>query len=214
MVVPDVSRNEWLSLGDVAELLGVHPSTVRSWSDQGILPVHRTKGGHRRYRRSELDLWIQSRRADGSSEVNLVVQNALRNTRFQISEGRLQAEPWYGKLDDEARRQYRMSGRALLQGLINYLTIDGAGADSEAEALGYEYASRGRRNGLDSVEATHAFLFFRNMLLESMLKMYESAAVSSPHAWSDMFRKINEFTDRILIKIMETYEVYRRSDNK
>jgi excisionase family DNA binding protein len=208
------SSNQWLSLGDVAQMLGVHPSTVRSWSDQGVLPVHRTKGGHRRYRRSELELWIQSRRADSSGEVNMVVQNALRNTRFQISEGHLQAEAWYKKLDDDARQHYRMSGRALLQGLINYLTSDGGEAVSEAEALGYEYASRGRRYGLDSVEATHAFLFFRNMLLESMLKMYESAAVSSPHAWSDMFRKVSEFTDHILIKILETYEVYRRADNK
>lgn len=204
--------NNWLSLGDVAEVLGVHPSTVRSWSDQGILPVHRTKGGHRRYMRSELDLWIQSRRANGSADADMVIQNALRNTRFQISEGRLLAEHWYDKLDDDARQQYRMSGRALLQGLINYLTSDGDQATSEALALGYEYASRGRRHGLDEVEATHAFLFFRNMLLESMLKMYESAAVSSPHAWSDMFRKISTFTDLILIKILETYEVYRRAD--
>ncbi len=214
MRISEVSRNEWLSLGEVAELLGVHPSTVRSWSDQGVLPVHRTKGGHRRFKHSELDLWIQSRRANGSSEFNLVVQNAIRNTRFQISEGRLEAEPWYDKLDDEARQQYRMSGRALLQGLINYLNSDSSQAVSEAQALGYEYASRGRRYGLNGVEATHAFLFFRNMLLESMLTMYESAAVSSPHAWSDMFRKISEFTDQILIKILDTYEVYRRADNK
>lgn len=205
---------EWLSLGDVAEMLGVHPSTVRSWSDQGVLPVHRTKGGHRRYRRSELDLWIQSRRTDGSSEVDLLVRNVLRNTRLQISEGHLQAEPWYKKLDDDARQQYRMSGRSLLQGLINYSTMDNERGAAEALALGYEYGARGRRNGLNSVEATHAFLFFRNMLLESMLRMYESAAVSSPHAWSDMFRRTNEFTDLILIKILETYEVYQGANNR
>lgn len=205
---------EWLSLGDVAKMLGVHPSTVRSWSDQGVLPVHRTKGGHRRYRRAELDLWMQSQRADESSGVDMLVRNALRNTRLQISEGRLQAEPWYNKLDDEARQQYRMSGRSLLQGLINYSTMDSERAASEALALGYEYGARGRRHGLNSVDATHAFLFFRNMLLESMLKMYESAAVNSPHAWSDMFRKTNEFTDLILIKILETYEVYQRANSK
>lgn len=204
--------SDWLSLSEVAELLGVHPSTVRSWSDQGVLPVHRTQGGHRRYRRGELDLWTQSQRANASNEVNMVVQNALRNTRFQISEGRLQAEEWYVMLDEDARQQYRLSGRALLQGLINFLTSEDDKAVSEAQALGYEYASRGRRYGLNSVQATHAFLFFRNMLLESMLKMYESAAVQSPHAWSDMFRKINQFTDHILIKILETYEVYQRAD--
>ena len=203
-----MNQNEWLSLGDVALLLGIHPSTVRSWSDSGHLPVHRTQGGHRRYLRGELDLWVQSQRQGGSDDANLIVQNALRATRFQISLGRLEQEGWYQKLDDEAREQYRVSGRALLHGLINYLNFKGSEADAEAEVLGYEYASRGRRCGLNSVDAAHAFLFFRNTLLESMLNVYESAAVHSPHAWSSMFRKINEFTDTILITLLETYETY------
>jgi excisionase family DNA binding protein len=202
---------EWLSLSDVAQILGVHPSTVRSWSDQGALPVHRTKGGHRRYLRSEVDLWVLSQRSDPNSEANLVIQSAMRNTRFQISEGRLAAEAWYVKLDETAREQYRVSGRALLQGLIHALNTDSEQAISEAEALGYEYASRGRRYGLSNVEATHALLFFRNVLIESMLSVYEAAAVRSPHAWSNMLRKINEFTDLILITILETYEAYQRA---
>ena len=204
--------SEWLSLSKVAKILGVHPSTVRSWSDQGALPVHRTQGGHRRYLRSEVELWMQSQRADGPADVHLIVQNALKNTRFQISEGRLTTEEWYKKLDDEARNQYRLSGRALLQGLISYLTSNGKKANAEAEALGYEYASRGRRYGLSYIEATHAFLFFRNVLLESMFSVYEAAAVSSPYAWSDMFRRVNAFTDQILITLMETYEVYQRAN--
>lgn len=203
---------EWLSLSDVAKLLGVHPSTVRNWSDLGVLPVHRTRGGHRRYLRNELDIWMQSQRADGPGEASMVIQNALRKTRFQISEGRLASEAWYNKLDDDARQQYRMSGRALLQGLINFMNSDGEQAAAEAETLGYEYAARGRRYGLDSVEATHAFLFFRNTLIESMLSVYESAAVHSPHAWSNMMRRINNFTDQILITLLETYEAYHRSN--
>ena len=202
--------NDWLSLSEAAAALGVHPSTVRSWSDAGVLPVHRTQGGHRRYRRSEIDLWLRSQRSE-STELNLVIQNALRTTRFQISEGKLNSETWYGKLDEEAREQYRVSGRALLQGLINAI-ISPNGLDiAEADALGYEYASRGNRYGLSSVEAMRAFLFFRNVLLESTLQMFESAAVRSPHAWSEMFRRITQFTDRILVKLLETYELYQRT---
>ena len=176
------------------------------------MPVHRTSGGHRRYLRGEIDLWVQSRRQGGADEANLIVQNALRATRFQVTEGRLQAEPWYCKLDGEAREQYRVSGRALLEGLSNFLNSTGAQAAAEGEAIGYEYASRGRRFGMDAVDATHAFLFFRNTLFESMLSVYEAAAVRSPHAWSSMFRKINEFTDTILITILETYQVYQRGE--
>ena len=201
---------EWLSLSQVSKILGVHPSTVRNWSDQGHLPVHRTKGGHRRYRRSEVDLWMQSQRENGPDETRMVVQNALRRTRIRISEGRLESETWYQKLDNEAREQYRRSGRALLQGLSGYLASDGENAEAEARSLGYEYASRGWRHGLSCSEATHAFLFFRNVLLESMLAVYEAAAVNSAQAWSDMFRKITAFTDQIQITLLETYDAYQR----
>lgn len=203
---------EWLSLSQVSKILGVHPSTVRNWSDQGHLPVHRTKGGHRRYRRSEVELWLQSQREDGPSESHLVVQNALKRTRIHISEGRLESESWYQKLDGDAREQYRRSGRALLQGLSGSLATDGESAEAEARSLGYEYASRGWRYGLSCSEATHAFLFFRNMLMDSMLAVYEAAAVNSPRAWSDMFRKINAFTDQIQITLLETYDAYQRGN--
>lgn len=203
---------EWLSLSEVSKILGVHPSTVRNWSDQGYLPVHRTKGGHRRFRRGEVELWMQAQRENGTNERNLVVQNALKRTRIQVSEGRIESEEWYQKLDDDAREQYRRSGRALLQGLAGYLADDGDSAEAEARSLGYEYASRGWRHGLSCSQATHAFLFFRNVLMDSMLAVYEAAAVNSPQAWSDMFRKIGAFTDQILITLLETYDAYQRGN--
>jgi excisionase family DNA binding protein len=202
--------NEWLSLSEVANILGVHPSTVRSWSDQGYLPVHRTQGGHRRYKLSDVDMWMQFHQDGRVDEGRLVVQNALKNTRFQIGEGVLETEQWYQKLDEEARAQYRYSGRNLLQGLLGILSADGPVEDSEARSLGYEYASRGWRFGLTAAEATRAFLFFRNMLLESLLVVSASAAVHSPTAWKDMFRKITEFTDQIQITLLETYDGYQR----
>jgi excisionase family DNA binding protein len=202
---------EWLSLSEVAEVLGVHPSTVRNWSDKGQMPVHRTHGGHRRFKRSEVDLWMQSQQASVPSEASLVVQNALKKTRFQISEGHLEAEGWYRKLDQEARDKYRQSGRHLMQGLITYLSTDGDEADSEARSLGYEYATRGRRYELSMSDATQAFLFFRNTLLDALLGIYEAAVVRSPGTLGVMFRKINAFTDRILVTIMETYEAFDRA---
>jgi len=201
---------QWMSLSEVAAVLGIHPSTVRGWSDRGLLPYHRTQGGHRRYLRSEIELWLQSQRAEEPADIGLVVQNALRNTRFQVSEGRLEVEGWYLKLDTEARDQYRRSGRTLLQGLISYLYSDPGAASVEAEAIGYEYANRARRSGLNEVEAVHAFMFFRNLLVDSMLAVYEAASVHSPYAWSNLFRRVNSYTDEIMIALLETYDAYHK----
>jgi len=198
--------DEWLTLSNAAKLLGVHPSTIRLWSDKGAIPVHKTQGGHRRYKRGEILLWAEtnSRSREESIEPEGMMQEVVKNVRMQISEGRLEAESWYQKLDSEARTQYRMGARSLFQGLMNYLAANGEEAGTEAYAIGYEYASRARRYNLSYVDAAKAFLFFRDSLVESVIKVYSEANVPSKRA-TDMYTKIHAFTDEILISLLETY---------
>src|SRR6266496_1563022 len=49
---------EWLTLGQAARFLGVAQSTIRKWSDQGRVPAFYTPGGHRRYRRGDLETFL------------------------------------------------------------------------------------------------------------------------------------------------------------
>ncbi len=202
---PKTTEDEWLSLHEAAGLLGVHPSTVRIWSDKGLLPVYRTHGGHRRYKRSEVLLWARASRGQQPIDPVNVVRAAVRDIRSRISEGRLAEESWYQKLDESARDQYRQSAHTLFQGLINYLGTDGDGAASEAHSIGYEYASRARRYGLNSVDAARAFLFFRDVLLQSVIQVYQEANVPSGQAWGEILHKVNAFTDMILLHLLETY---------
>lgn len=197
--------DEWLSLSDAAEVLGVHPSTVRLWSDKGVLPTHKTQGGHRRYKRSEILLWAESNNSSRSIEPEGMMNEVIKNVRMQISEGKLQAESWYQKLDEDARAQYRMSSKSLFHGLMNYMATNGAEAESESYAIGYEYASRAHRYSLNYVDAAKAFLFFRNTLIESVVKVYSEANVSSAQA-AEMFHKMHTFTDQILISLLQTFQ--------
>jgi excisionase family DNA binding protein len=200
--------DEWLSLSEGARTIGVHPSTLRNWANQGKIPVHRTQGGHRRFKKSEIDFWLSSKQASVPEDISFVLQDAVKQMRIQISESHLEQQVWYQKIDLDARRKYRQSGRNLVQGLINYLTSNAEEGDAEARSLGYEYATRGRRNDLDISDATQAFLFFRNSLVDALLLVYENASMSSPVVLSSMVRKINEFTDRILLTIMEIYNAF------
>jgi excisionase family DNA binding protein len=50
---------DWLTLGQAAKYLGVAQSTIRKWSDLGRVPAFYTPGGHRRYRRSDLDAFLE-----------------------------------------------------------------------------------------------------------------------------------------------------------
>jgi excisionase family DNA binding protein len=64
---------EWLTLGQAAAYLGVAQSTVRKWSDGGRLAAFYTPGGHRRFRRSDLDAFLTGSRATPSRGTPLVL---------------------------------------------------------------------------------------------------------------------------------------------
>jgi len=53
------SESEWLTVGQAAKYLGVAQSTIRKWSDGGRLAAFYTPGGHRRYRRRDLDAFLE-----------------------------------------------------------------------------------------------------------------------------------------------------------
>jgi len=57
---PKVMLKGMLTLGDVAQCLGVHPNTVRSWSEKGILKSYRNGPRRdRRFRREDIDNFLK-----------------------------------------------------------------------------------------------------------------------------------------------------------
>ena len=50
---------EWLTLGRAAEYLGVTENILRRWADQHRLRAFKTPGGHRRFRRSDLEAFVR-----------------------------------------------------------------------------------------------------------------------------------------------------------
>lgn len=55
-----------LTVSDVAELLQVHPDTVRRWAGAGALASWRTPGGQRRFRRSDVDALLAPEGSDAA----------------------------------------------------------------------------------------------------------------------------------------------------
>lgn len=51
-----------LTTGEVARFFNVHPSTVRRWSDRGIIKAYRIgPRGERRYRRDDVAVFLLER---------------------------------------------------------------------------------------------------------------------------------------------------------
>ena len=55
----------WLRLGEAAAELGVSLNTLRRWSDSGKLTCYRSPGGHRRYRRADVETLLRAEDGGG-----------------------------------------------------------------------------------------------------------------------------------------------------
>ena len=50
-----LEETRYLTPGEVARLLHVSPKTITRWANRGLLPCVVTLGGHRRFRREDVD---------------------------------------------------------------------------------------------------------------------------------------------------------------
>lgn len=191
-------QDQWLGLSEAAELLGVHPSTVRAWADQGKLPVQRTPGGHRRFPRAEIEAMLSGGRRSGGSEAQIVMENVIGRARLEMP--RLQDQAWYTGLTESQRTAYRQESRRLLGQLG---TLIGEPASAQAEHIGHEYARISLEAGMSLEEAVAAFLFFRSFLLESIFNLSE---VQAAHTWGSLYKQAAQFTDRVLLALIEGYQ--------
>lgn len=203
-----VVAETWMSLSRAAAFLGVHPGTLRLWADQGKVPVQRTPGGHRRFRRSDLEAVLTAGSLpQGPSSLQAVVYSALGRVRLGMGEGSLAAAPWYRQLSETAREQHRAIGRRLLGALLRYLSspADRGALLDEARTCGQSYGEFSRHQGVALEEAVRAFLFFRDTLADSVIGLSDVFEPRQTHNWGETLRQVNAFTDEVLLALIRAY---------
>ena len=65
--------NPFLSINDLSKYLGIKPKTLYSWVAKGILPHYRI-GGLIRFKRKDIDRWVEACRRNGVDITNLKVR--------------------------------------------------------------------------------------------------------------------------------------------
>ena len=199
--------NEWVSLRRAAEILGVHPATVRNWADKGELESRRTPGGHRRFNRSDLMQYAQTQGELEPLEVQVILQHALGQTRMEVGEGTLHEMPWYKAMSKSTHDILRPQGRAVLDAIRHYLA---SGAPDEqlasAISMGKEYAETLSNDGLTLPQAVRGFFYFSDFVVDSILKWSELTQPRNSSEWSNLLRQVNTFINTMLLSIIEYYE--------
>src|SRR5260370_17307615 len=110
-MAPSQGEDEWLRLREAAEMVGMHPGTVRLWADRNELPSRRTNGGHRRFRRSDIEARLrQEVEHKPRPAAQLLVQSVLGRVRFAFTDGTLNTLPSNEHLNESARDTNRTLG--------------------------------------------------------------------------------------------------------
>jgi excisionase family DNA binding protein len=201
------SEDEWLSLREAAEMLGIHPATVRLWADRNELPSRRTSGGHRRFRRSDIEARLhQETDVRPTLAIQLLIQSVMGRVRMTFTDGTLNELSWYQHFNGEARDAYRHLGRRVLDLLLRALTAqaDKETLRKEAIELGTEYGTITTKSHVPVADAVRAFLYFRTLFDEGILQLAEvRGAKEHDIPWIESLYQLQTITNEILPALIE-----------
>jgi hypothetical protein len=135
-----------------------------------------------------------------------MMQMALTRARKSVT-GSAWAS-WYDNFDEQTRQAHRTLGRHLLEMLTSYLADPGSRSAllTEIREMGGEYARLSVANALSLSDSVRAFLFFRDLLTDSVIQMAEILSLRTPHDWRDRLRVVNVITDELLLALIDEYE--------
>ncbi|OGO19851.1 MAG: hypothetical protein A2Z14_17825 [Chloroflexi bacterium RBG_16_48_8] len=206
MVDPD-QKETWLTIRDAAQRLGVHPTTLRRWADEGQIPVMFTPGGHRRFSASGVEHLTEER-----SRLRVVygleeiwAEEALSRARSEVVTQR--ETHWLASFDEGGREEKRLLGRRMMGLLLQYVSLNRGGEEiiEEARKIGREHAKNTLKLGMPSRDALQAAMFFRDTVMEAAIDLPETANIRAD-ANTRLVRRVNELLNAFQLAIAETYD--------
>ena len=199
--------SEWLSLKKAADLLGVHPTTLRRWADNGDIPVYVTPGGHRRFLESEINGILDQRMSNQLVPTDeILADRALIDTKRRLQDRQSHPEGLMAFSADERSRQ-RQIGQRLLGLIMQHIAMPSSD-DSlliEAKDIANEYALSCSRQGLSASQALEIVIFFKDGIVETALQTPQVAEYDDDMRLN-LMRRINQIFNLLQVALVQHYE--------
>lgn len=201
---------DWVGLGDASRLLGISPTTMRRWSDTGVVPSRTTAGGHRRFSRAALRAMAPgapSHRAP-LRRLGVSAERMTREYRTAARRSQNMASPigsWRVALTEGQRDDFRDRGRRFVGLLVAHLDAsDAALAESPLQEAAELAALQGRQLsslGASLSDAVATFLEFRTPFITSLATAISRRSLD-PRQATDLLMAAERAMDRLLLATM------------
>lgn len=204
---PDIALDDWLTLQDASEMLGVATSTLRRWGDAGRIPMKRTLGGHRRFARDEIARLAGGQAAGAELAPAAPPQPAAH--RWSIDSHAMARQEWHARLAARpGAERMRGLGQRLLGLLIQYINRreDDSRFLKEARAVGSSYGHEAHQAQASMHDTVEAFLFFRSSFSELAMPLPGIAQPTDLAEAVALQARLNHIMDAILLGVIAGYE--------
>lgn len=206
LVVAENPVPQWLALKDASDFLGVHFTTLRTWADNGDIPVFRTPGGHRRFSLDDLRRFLAQRSQLTTADEHGIVSVAVVRAREELERQLPVEQRWRYPLQGDAEQARRQRGRQLFALAVSFVLKP---AQSErlleqGRELGREYGWEAARSGIGLAETGKAVQFFRSQLVEAVRHQETTALPDADDL--RVQRLIDLFLDEVLYAVLDGYE--------
>ncbi len=207
---PTGRAREWMGLGEAARLLGVAPTTLRRWADDGVVRSFVTPGGHRRFLRSSLQSLIPTARTERPPLQRLgeTPERMARAYRRSASTGA--ADPaWLRGMESTERDPMRERGRGLSTALLAYLDAaneaDRKARLDEASTAAAEYGRVARQRGATVHETIAAFLRFSRPFIAEIATFSRRRNLDTAEA-TELLESTLAALDTLLLVTIDAHE--------
>ena len=200
--------SSWLSISEAAKYLGVHFTTLRRWSDEGLIGFVRTPGGKRKYHQRALDNFISQYKSHTkeSMELSTLQEAAILKTRQTMKDVKVTEQEWYNKLSVDQRMGMRGTGNKLVALMLQYSAREDNNAVflEQAKQISKQYGEICQSLDLSITECIQTFLLFRQPMLNSM---HETGSLqsSSDSVNQRIFERMNQFLDEVMLTMVDEY---------
>ena len=201
------TERHWIGLDEASRILGISATTLRRWSDAGVVETFVTPGGHRRFN-------LDAVRALLPGSTDRPTMEGLGETPERIARVYRRAAnrtglPWVGRLDEAQRTAFREHGRTIAAGVLGLLD---ATSDAEraahlqaASEMAAEFGVAAALAGVPMSATVEAFLQFRRPFIDDLWSVAEHRHLETA-AIAGLLRSAAEAFDQLLVATVRAHE--------